>query len=145
MNDSKDKKQLKFIEILLIVGGIIGGLGFKGEDSKIKVIFAFFLITSLMYYSTISNKHNSNIFAFLTSILFSALITYPIISGTPLPYWNSYPSAYKVLNAFFATSIFIVIYRNLEEKMARPIYGSILIYISGIIITLAYSQWLSSS
>jgi len=50
MTDGEDNKQIKFIEILLIVGGIIGGLGYKNEDSSVRLLLALFLISSLMYY-----------------------------------------------------------------------------------------------
>ncbi len=59
MADCEDEKQLKFIDILLVIGGIIGGLGYKNEESSIRALLALFLISSLMCYYVISDSDQS--------------------------------------------------------------------------------------
>lgn len=119
MTKGEDKKQLKFIEILLLVGSIIGGLGYRSEDPSVRIILVLFLISSLMYYFEVSNQKNDKIFAFFTSILFSGLITYPLIPITPasVSFWGPRFSSFNnILNYIMAISLFYVIYNNLQEK-----------------------------
>jgi hypothetical protein len=114
MTDSRDKKQLKFIEILLVVGGIIGGLGYKSENSLVRTILALFLISSLLYYSAVYNQEKGRIPAFFTSVLFPVLITYPLISGTPpISFWGG---GRKILGYIIAAGLFYVIFGILQEK-----------------------------
>jgi hypothetical protein len=125
MADGEDKKQLKFIEILLVVGGIIGGVGYKNEDSSIRVLLALFLISSLMYYYVISDpdqsyrKINRRVFADFTSVFFSVLIIYPMMLTTPalISFWGSnYPKFNAIINFIGAIILSILIFINLQEK-----------------------------
>lgn len=107
-----DNKQLKFIEILLIVGGIIGGLS---ENPSNKVILAFFLISSLIYYFAVSKRNNEfwankMLFAYLVSGFFSVLITYPILSGPPV--WGN--TGTMGISLIIMISLFILIFLNLK-------------------------------
>ncbi len=70
----------QFIEILLIVGGIIGALS---DNPLNKVILALFLIFSLLYY-LLSDSRSKKVAAIFTSFFFSVLITNPILSGPPV-------------------------------------------------------------
>lgn len=157
MADSEDKKQLKFIEILMVVGGIIGGLGFKSEDFSIRFLLTVFLISSLMYYYEISNKLHLkyqliNLFAMLTSSMFSGLITYPLRSSPPdlISFWgSSYPSFIKDINSIMAISLFYIIFINLQEKSGQvksKIFNSQnLFIIIGTIITVMILNYLTAS
>lgn len=130
MTDSRDEKQLKFIEILLIIGGIIGGLGFKSENSLIRITLALFLISSLLYYSRVYNQKEGGIFAFYISVLFPVLITYPLILGTS-PFWGG-PYFRKILGYIIAAGLFYVIFGILQEKSGQV---KSRIYIIGILFT----------
>jgi uncharacterized membrane protein YfcA len=117
MNDTKDNKRLKLIEILLIVGGIIGGFGFQNENPLIKkVIFPVFLISSLMYYLQVSNKEHARgeLYSLVTSILFSGLITYPMLSGVPTSLWGQQND--RILSYFLGIGLSVVVFMNLKLK-----------------------------
>jgi uncharacterized membrane protein (UPF0136 family) len=106
------EQKLKFIEILLIVGGIIGGLRLQDKNDLINIVFGLFLIGSLLYYITISNnKINSNALTFAiasASFGFSAIAILPfILQGISLFY-----SAF-IMILWFVLSV--LIYRNLER------------------------------
>jgi len=78
VDQKKIKQRLKFVEILLIVGGILGSLGLENEET---ILLILFLISSLSYYTTVSNFHkNSEWTKFVifiegstTAILFSSI------------------------------------------------------------------------
>jgi hypothetical protein len=128
MNDTKDNKQLKLIDILLIVGGIIGGFGFQNGNPLIrKVIFPIFLISSLLYYFQVSNKeHGVFLNSLFTSILFSGLITYPLISGIPYSLYGQQID--RILSCFLGIGLSEVIFINLKVKSDQE-KSSILEYI----------------
>lgn len=85
------EQKLKFIEILLVVGGIIGGLRLQNENDPMNMIFGLFLTGSLLYYFMLSNtKINSRevrgyiligffIAISITSFGFSAIAILPFI------------------------------------------------------------------
>ncbi|MEK6977178.1 MAG: hypothetical protein AABX40_02100 [Candidatus Hydrothermarchaeota archaeon] len=90
------EKKLKLIEILLIVGGIIGGLRIK-EDDPMNTVFGLFLLMSIVYYLTVSNPKKNvvsatqkAIFAGISiaiGISFSAIALVPfILKGVPVPH-----------------------------------------------------------
>ncbi len=145
MTDSEDNKQIKFIEILLIVGGIIGGLGFKNDDSSIRFILALFLISSLLYYYTVSDQFKFKVvYANLTSILFSVLITYPLILGKPIFFMGT--DIHKYAAYIIASGLFYLIFINLQEKSGQVESGKIskTILIIGFILTLMTLNWLDT-
>jgi len=144
MTDGEDNKQIKFIEILLIVGGIIGGLGYKNEDSSVRLLLALFLISSLMYYFEISNKRNNKIFAFFTSILFSVLITYPVLLGSTTSFLGHVIDI--ILDHFLAYGLFIIIFLNLRERSEQEEskMNLYLILLLGIITTSLALIWLEN-
>ena len=156
MADHEDKKQLKFIEILLVVGGIIGSLGIKSEDSSIRLILTLFLICSLMYYYMVSNqlykkKLYRKVFANLTSILFAVLITSPLISSTPelISFWgSSYPIFNIITNCIMAVCLSILIFLNLQDKseveFGKSFNFLIIIIINSILILITFN-WLTAS
>lgn len=85
------EQKLKFIEILLVVGGIIGGLRLQNENDPMNITFGLFLMGSLVYYFMLSNtKINSRavsrsvLIGFImaisfTSFGFSAIAILPFI------------------------------------------------------------------
>ena len=90
------EKKLKLIEILLIVGGIIGGLRLK-EDDPMNTAFGLFLLMSIVYYLMVSNPKKNvistaqkAIFAGISvaiGISFSAIALVPfILKGVPVPH-----------------------------------------------------------
>ena len=97
MFDWKDQniinKKLRLIEILLIVGGILGGFVIQ-KDFIINFIFVIYLLMAIIYYILISdlpltskfekfgNKLLIFISAFFVSICLPALIVYSIITDT---------------------------------------------------------------
>jgi len=153
MADSEDKKQLKFIEILMVVGGIIGGLGFKSGESSIRFMLTLFLMSSLMYYHEVSNQqYGKQLYAMLTSSLFSGLITYPLMSSTPaLSLWGpSYPKFDVITNYIMAIFLFCIIFKNLEKKSGQEsgkiINSQNLIFIIlGAFLTWTVLTWLTTS
>ena len=110
MFDIKKRKaeKLKIIEILLIIGGIIGGIRASGTDST---IFGLFLCSSLFYYFLVShfeyeiNKPPVSVFLLLsaiTAISFSILL----IQIFTIPYL----SATIIIIAVAAQAIFVNLY-----------------------------------
>ena len=59
-DDELRERKLKFIEILLIVGGIVGGIQLKSGNNQMNVLFGLFLVSSIFYYFLVSNKMISN-------------------------------------------------------------------------------------
>jgi len=144
MTDVEDNIKIKFIEILLIVGGIIGGLGYKSEDSSVRLLLALFLISALMYYFEISNQKINNLFAFFTSVLFSVLITYPILSGSAISFLGH--SIDIILGHFLAYGLFIIIFLNLRDKSEQEKSKTNLyfIFLIGSFITSIALIWLEN-
>ncbi len=129
---SEDKNQLRFIELLLIVGAIIGSLRFN------KFTLTFFLISSLAYYYAASNQLGlyRKVFAGLTSILFGVLITYPFLSFCP-----GYPEFNIIVNYILAICLSILVFINLQEKSEVA-----LVYIITVtILTLMILNWFYSA
>jgi uncharacterized membrane protein YfcA len=58
-NQEIREQKLKFIEILLIVGGLIGSSLIKGESFEMNTVFGSFLIGALLYYFVVSKRKNS--------------------------------------------------------------------------------------
>ncbi len=156
MTDDEDERQLKFIEILLIVGGIIGSLGDKSENSSIRFILAVFLISSLMYYYAVSNPHLrykkifKKVSANLTSIFFAILIVYPLIFSTPdlISFWgSSYPVFNVVITSIEAFFLSILIFINLQEKSevdSWKMHNLLFVIIINIIFVEMIFIWLTS-
>jgi hypothetical protein len=152
MVDSEDNKQMKFIEILLVVGGIIGGLGYKSGDSSVRFMLTLFLMSSLMYYHEVSNQRpGKQLYAMLTSSLFSGLITYPLMSNTPaLSLWGpSYPKFNAITNYIMAIFLFYIIFKNLQKnsgESGKIIKSQNLIFIIlGVFLTWTVLTWLTTS
>jgi hypothetical protein len=94
--DKQSEQKLKFVEILLIVGGIIASLGVKGP------YFGGFLIFSLLYYFSLSNMRFTSkttkdfvyisFLALFVAIFFTLLvissIEFSTILGFPSIYWK---------------------------------------------------------
>ena len=89
ITDSKIKdRKLRFIEILLIVGGLIAGLRLKADDPMV-LVFGFFLVMSMIYYFGVSSlpenttsenqKSALKFTATLVALTFSAIATLPFI------------------------------------------------------------------
>lgn len=134
MTEIEGNKQLKFIEILLIVGGIIGGLGYGSENSSVRLILALFLISSLTYYLYVPDQNM--IISLLTSGLFSVLITYPIIS-------LSKPSILGhdidiIISYILAIVLFIMILKNLQVKSEQKISTNVMIVSVIILIIILF-------
>ena len=49
-DDELRERKLKFIEIILLVGGIIGGVRLQNKNNLMNIIFVLFLISSVLYY-----------------------------------------------------------------------------------------------
>jgi hypothetical protein len=96
-NEKIRERKLKFIEILLIVGGIIGGIRLKQGD-PLNQTFGAFLIVSILYYSLVSNLKEDTVsknkvffnilffsLAFIIARYFSLIAILPLAtSGTTI-------------------------------------------------------------
>lgn len=85
--DNTDEKirdrKLKFIEILLIVGGILGGLRIEKDDSM-NAVLGVFLVGSLLYYFTVSDLPKNSMLIIISAIFiapsFAAIAILPFIN-----------------------------------------------------------------
>ncbi|MBI4344972.1 MAG: hypothetical protein HY555_05270 [Euryarchaeota archaeon] len=82
------EKKLKLIEILLIVGGIIGGLRIK-EDDPMNTVFGLFLLMSIVYYLMVSNP-KKNVVSTAQKAIFAGIavaigISFSAIALVPCP------------------------------------------------------------
>lgn len=83
VNDDEVRKiRLKLIEILLIIGGIIGGIELKSEINWISIPFVLFLIFAIYYYVLVSNKLVEErilfaIYPLFVAICFSIIVIIP--------------------------------------------------------------------
>ncbi len=134
--------KIKVIEMLLIIGSIIGSLGLKGDESKIKVVMGLFLISSLMYYFDVSNRRNGNYYALLTSIFFPVLITVPILSGPSVLFLGR--DIHVISSYILAIGLFWGVLNNLQEKSSQSKARTILIFIIGIAVTSGYLYWIGT-
>lgn len=136
----------------MVVGGIIGGLGYKNEDFSIRFLLALFLMSSLMYYYVVSDpnqlygKINRKVFADFTSVFFSVLIIYPTMFVTPalISFWgSSYPEFNTIISFIGAIVLSILIFINLQEKSEVESWEIpnvlILIIINTILIWMTFS------
>ncbi len=123
------EQKLKFIEILLLVGGIIGGLRLQNIDDPMNLIFGLFITGSLLYYFAISNtKINSMVVSSFTSLSiwigtaftsfgFSAIAILPFISKGIFGLFPSlitsvlYGASLIILWLLLSILIFISLYR----------------------------------
>lgn len=80
-NNEVRKIKLKLIEILLIIGGIIGGIELTNEIYWMSTFFVLFLTSAIFYYILVSNKimgkYSAILFAFVVAISFSIIVIIP--------------------------------------------------------------------
>jgi hypothetical protein len=96
-DDVLRERKLKFIEIVLIVGGIIGSIQLKNENYGMNIVFGLFLIGSILYYFSVSNKIDSK------SIQISVIITAPSFSAIAIMQFF-----HKGMPLFYGVSIFLL-------------------------------------
>ncbi len=116
VNDEKIRDQQKrFIEVLLIIGGIIGGMQLKDTASLnpkwsgiIYLAWGTFLVGSLQYYIVVSNLQKSDFF-FLTffSSIFAVAFGFTII--ILLPFINAKIPEEGMIGMGLFTFIFVII------------------------------------
>ena len=123
IREKKIEQKLRFIEILLIVGGIISSLGLK-NGIYVNEVFGSFLIGSLLYFFTLSNlsdvevsmiNYILTIFLFIMSILITAY-TFSYLSILPL----------KLPNITLFILIMFLIIGNLWSKDILPKRNSVI-------------------
>ena len=91
-NKEMRERKVKLIEILLIVGGIVGGIRIDNQNTILNLVFGSFILCTMFYYIIVSNKLDSKIiyFAmygamFIIAICFSVIAILPLIDeGLPL-------------------------------------------------------------
>lgn len=59
-NKAMSERKLKFVKILLIVGGIVGGIRIDHQNTIMNALFGGFILCAMLYYIIVSNKFNSN-------------------------------------------------------------------------------------
>lgn len=111
--DIKEEK-LRFIEVLLTVGGIIGAIRIKPEDHWMNAILGVFLVGSLLYFFQISTPRYSKVAIFLSALLSSFF--FPFIAVSPLISWNPetyYESISNLSIPVISATLFLFILINL--------------------------------
>ncbi|MGB8218349.1 MAG: hypothetical protein WCE94_13705 [Candidatus Methanoperedens sp.] len=128
-NNEIREQKLKFIEILLVVGGIIGGLRFQNENDPMNILLGLFITGSLLYYFTISNPkiYSVAVSTFtsisiiigttFTSFCFSAIAILPFISRGIFALYPSFYGGllYGVLIIFLWFFISIFTFKSLYD------------------------------
>lgn len=118
-NKEMRERKLKFIEILLIVGGIVGGTRISNQSIIMNIVFGFFILGSILYYITVSNKLDSKIIRFEMYISMSFIaIGFSAISISPFTYkgisiFNTIIIAALGISLVFL--IFLALYGSAEE------------------------------
>lgn len=113
-NDEVRKIRLKLIEILLIIGGIIGGIELKSEINVMNFFFVLFLVFAIYYYIIVSNKIVKPI-----ELIFLAL----------------------VVAIFFSIIIMIPFYRNIDNMIIAALVPPLLLILSVVIFAALYQDF----
>lgn len=118
INDNEVRKiRLKLIEILLIIGGIIGGIGLKNEIYWMSAFFVLFLISAIFYYMIVSNKLVENhilllFFALFVAICFSIIVIIPFFRNIDnVIIYKLAPPLLLILSV----AIFLALYKDFSE------------------------------
>ena len=119
-NDEVRKLKLKFIEILLIIGGIIGGIELKSEINWMSIFFVPFFVFATYYYILVSNKiveKYSVIFIALgVAICFSITVMLPfyqIIDNVDTPKFILF--IFWILVVLLLVAIFLALYKDFSK------------------------------
>lgn len=102
-DDELRERKLKFIEILLIVGGIVGGIQLKNGNDLINFLFGLFLVSSILYYIIVSNKMDSNKWHFQIAIKWSMAFISSCFSGLAIS-----PFILESISIFYGIVIFLL-------------------------------------
>lgn len=115
-DDELRERKLKFIEIILLVGGIIGGVRLQNKNDLMNIIFVLFLISSVLYYFLVSNKIDVKI-SFEIAIILIAL-GFSVIAIGPLIYVGMQPTytiALIFLSIVLGFFVFIALYQGKKK------------------------------
>ena len=124
-NDEMRNRKLKFIEILLIVGGIIGAIrsgGIKPDVDLINAIFSLFILISIIYYGLVSHKIINPIMCIslgsIIAVSFAIIAVWPF---TQLIIEEFALGAYILSIAVIAllTAVFIFLFLWIDEDKAE--------------------------
>jgi len=102
-DDEFRERKLKFIEILLIVGGIVGGIQLKNGNDQMNVLFGLFLVSSILYYFLVSNKMVSNKWPSQIAIYWSMAFISSCFSGLAIS-----PFILEKISILYAIMIFFL-------------------------------------
>ncbi len=102
-DDELRERKLKFIEILLIVGGIVGGIQLKNGNDQMNVLFGLFLVSSILYYFLVSHKMVSNKWHSQIAIKCSMALISSCFSGLAIS-----PFILESISIFYAIVIFLL-------------------------------------
>ena len=122
-DDELRERKLKFIEILLIVGGIVGGIQLKNGNDQMNVLFGLFLVSSILYYIIVSNKMDSNKWHFQIAIKWSMALISSCFSGLAIsPFilekmWNYYTIVIFSLFAVLTVLVFLALYTGRNRRV----------------------------
>ena len=121
-DDELRDRKIKFVEILLLIGGIIGGVSLQKENDPMNMVFGFFLLGSVLYYFVVSNKMDIKTTFLKISLVFSSILTAAGFSGLAIvPFIHngiSIPYAVVILLLYFALTIliFLALYQGIRKK-----------------------------
>jgi uncharacterized membrane protein YfcA len=122
-DDELRERKLKFIEILLIVGGIVGGIQLKNGNDLMNFLFGLFLVSSILYYIIVSNKMVSNKWPSQIGIKWSMAFISISFSGFTISsfilekMWNCYTIVIVSLFALLAVLVFLALYIGRKEEI----------------------------
>jgi len=102
-DDELRERKLKFIEILLIIGGIVGGIQLKNGNDQMNVLFGLFLVSSILYYFLVSNKMVSNRWHSQIAIYLSMGFISSCFSGITIS-----PFILEKISIYYAIVIFLL-------------------------------------
>lgn len=121
INDDEVRKiRLKLIEILLIIGGIIGGIELKSEINWMSIFFVPFFTFAIYYYILVSNKimekYSAILFALGVAICFSIIVMIPfyrIIDNVNTPAFVRL--LFWILVVLLLVAIFAALYKDFSK------------------------------
>jgi len=114
------EQKIKFIEIFLIVGGLIGSSLIRDGDPMMNGVFGAFLIGSLLYYLEVSNAKKNSIFDYLSIITSTVIISFSFSSIAILPFKSLDSAAIEL--AIYQNTINIILWLLLMVFIAMNLY-----------------------
>lgn len=96
-NDDMREDKLRFIEILLIVGGLIGSIRLQNASDNMNILFGTFLIGSVLYYFMINDRQGPK------SVTMAILLVAPTFSAIAI-----LPFMHQEISIYYEAMIYIL-------------------------------------